>query len=293
MQAWHDGSSHINQSVTSMPNTHPPTFDNPTADVSPKPILIVQQKTAIFARRIDSHIISGNFAGIEWRNLRAISDGIVETIASANIISEEEIDAIETLHLDAASQTISPSIHLYSRVALDSDKAGAIKKLCRALSARILKSSCHRSETDDLYDDAPEKITLTETEELAVKQGSTRTSATIGAKITHPVAILDEQTQQISALAGKTRKHTRAVVGTDRDIYVNAVIDELSYSKFTLRLICENGDVVDGYYGNRELFSEFANELKSQKAHHFLVKETLTDDGKTIRSVSFDGEVRP
>ena len=141
MQAWHDGSSHINQSVTSMPNTHPPTFDNPTADVSPKPILIVQQKTAIFARRIDSHIISGNFAGIEWRNLRAISDGIVETIASANIISEEEIDAIETLHLDAASQTISPSIHLYSRVALDSDKAGAIKKLCRALSARILKGT--------------------------------------------------------------------------------------------------------------------------------------------------------
>ncbi len=270
-----------------------PPSDHQKVETNSGPILIIQQKTAIFARRIDIHTISGNFAGIEWRNLRAITDGVIETIASADIVSEENVDAVETLHLDPTSQTISPSICLYSLVALSSEKKDAIKKLCRALSARILKSSFRNSETDDLYDDAPEKLILTDTEELAVKQGSTRTAATIGAKIAHPVAILDEQTQQISALAGKTRKHTRAVVGTDRDMYVNAVIDALSYSKFTLRLICENGDVIDGYYGNRELFSDFVNELQSQKTHHFLVKETLTDDGKTIRSVSFDGEAKP
>ena len=274
-------------------NQKSPPSDHQTVEKNSGPILIIQQKTAIFARRIDDHTISGNFAGIEWRNLRAITDGIIETIASADIVTEENVDAVETLHLDPISQTISPSICLYSLVALSSEKKDAINKLCRALSARILKSSRHNSETDDLYDDAPEKISLTDNEELAVTQGSTRTAATIGAKITHPVAILNEQTQQISALAGKTRKHTRAVVGTDRDLYVNAVIDELSYSKFTLRLICENGDVVDGHYGNRELFSDFVNELRSQKLHRFFIKETPTDDGKIIRSVSFDGEVKP
>ena len=218
---------------------------------------------------------------------------MITTISSAHIISDEHIDAIETLHLDPISQTISPSVCIYSRLVLDSNNKAAVNKLCRALSSRILKSSCHRSDTDDLYDDAPEKIPLTDDEQLAVNQGATRATSAIRAKITHPIAIIDEQTQQIAALTGKTRKHTRAVVGTDRDIYVNAVIDELSYRKFTVKLVCENGDVIDGYYRNRELFSEFANALKSQKAHHFLVKETFTDDGKTIRSVSFDGEVKP
>ena len=118
------------------PKSHP--SDHQTVETNSGPILIIQQKTAIFARRIDDHTISGNFAGIEWRNLRAITDGIIETIASADIVTEENVDAVETLHLDPISQTISPSICLYSLVALSSEKKDAINKLCRALSARIL-----------------------------------------------------------------------------------------------------------------------------------------------------------
>lgn len=249
------------------------------------PILIIEQQTVIAVTQIDANIISGNFASINWLNLQSISNGIMSTISSAGITDGETLEAHETLRRDPTSNTISPCIHIYCQRSLSELEADTIRSLCLYQSSYMLHAPARRTGTDDMFNNIA-AIDLTELQKEAAENGARAATAGIGSRLTHPISIIDGQKMKISELAGKVQKHTKNLISPTENRIVNAMIDLLGYSQFTLRLITDDGKIITGNYTNHEDFPALAELLRNQKMHPFVLSETIADTGKNMTSIS-------
>lgn len=258
------------------------TQTRPTKD---DPILIIEQQTAIAVTQYDTNIISGDFSSINWQQLQGISISIISTISSAGIIEEEMLEARQTLLRDPTSKTISPCIHIYCPRPLSKTEKNTIRSLCLYQSSHMLQAPSRCTCTDDMFNDRA-AIDLTDYQREAAENGARTAAAAVGAKLTHPIAIIDGQKSKISELAGKVQKHQKSLVTPTANRIVNAIIDLLSYSQFSLKLITEDGEVVTGNYENHEDFPLLAERLKNRDIYRYSLAETIADNGRSMISIS-------
>lgn len=249
------------------------------------PILIIEQQTVIAVTQLDANIISGNFASINWQNLQSIANGIMSTISTAGITDEKTLEAHETLRRDPTSKTISPCVHIYCQRSLNEVEKKTIRSLCLYQSSCMIQAPLCRTGTDDMFNKLT-TIDLTDHQKEAAENGARAAVAAVGSRLTHPIAIIDSQKSKISELAGKVQKHPKSLVSPTANRIVNAMIDLLSYSQFSLKLITEDGEIVNGNYENHEDFPSLAELLKNRNMHRYALFETIADNGRSMISIS-------
>lgn len=80
---------------------------------------------------------------------------------------------------------------------------------------------------------------------------------------------------------GALRPPASMLVGKDSTRHVRAIVDLLGFGDFSVRLITDDGDGIDGHYESHEDFAALAEQLQNRETHSFEVVTRIDDRGKS------------
>lgn len=241
-----------------------------------KKICALSQKSAIAIRQIDSDMIAGNFSTVDWVQLSAIATDLERLMFSLGMIAPGESEIVQVLQCVPGITDMIPAVVIYA------EQGGDLAVFCE-VGVVLEKFAAALKTPTDLSGSRPElpfTNALTQEQLQVIDAAAAECARVLGRSVKHPIRFEAADGAVRAEAEGRLRTPVSHLVAEIAPRAVRAIIDQLGYTNFSVQLIADSGDRIDGNYENHDEFGFLADLLRSRRQHEFCIISRSDDRGK-------------
>lgn len=243
-------------------------------------VCTLSQQTIVAIRRIDHDAIAGNFSMVDWQQLQLVADSIERMITETRLIDAGRIEIFQALRGVSTSNGIVPSVVLYSEDPIRSEEIDCLDALLISFVRGLLPEKSMEFR-DDLYPETMPLIDMTAEQRSCIDRTSSECARSIGKNFKRPILFKNSVDSVVAIAEGKIRAPASQIVGAENVTRVMAVVDQLGYTNFLIRLVADNDSRIEGNYESHEDFMALAEIFHAREECEFEIVERIDDRGRS------------
>jgi|JI8StandDraft_1071087.scaffolds.fasta_scaffold06126_2 hypothetical protein len=245
------------------------------------------EKNPIAILKGENGDLDGDFDGIDWRDIKMLGNGLVDTLISMELVATDECYLKTSLCRDSLGTFVYPAIKISTTRGIPDHLREKIDAICFKYAQGLISTTSHAA-GQDILNERRQQVQLTADEEKELNHSVQKTLLALRTRLRHPVMIEDHDKKPIYIVEGKLSARPSKLIGQTKRREVQGVIDNLGFSDFAARILDLDGVAISGHYSNHSELDHFWESMRSREISTFEVLDVIDDVGKrtiTIRSL--------